>query len=100
MIKRTIPKSGEELPVIGLGTWQTFDVRDNQRAPLIGGLARFTAAGGKVIDSSRLDGGAAEVSGALRQAYASYSANDWTRGREHGIEQMTRSMQLRRTDRS
>ncbi|HEU4679721.1 MAG TPA: hypothetical protein VFS35_09395, partial [Terrimicrobiaceae bacterium] len=23
---RTIPSSGERLPVIGLGTWQTFDV--------------------------------------------------------------------------
>ena len=23
---RAIPKSGEQLPVVGLGTWQTFDV--------------------------------------------------------------------------
>src|ERR1700680_2617009 len=54
MITRPIPKSGEKLPVIGLGTWQTFDVGNDAAA-----LARLTEVlrllfdgGGKVIDSS------------------------------------------------
>ena len=33
-IMRPIPSSGEKLPVIGLGTWQTFDVDPAQSAPL------------------------------------------------------------------
>jgi diketogulonate reductase-like aldo/keto reductase len=99
MIQRRIPKSGEELPVIGLGTWQTFDVRDAEREPLIEVLARFTAAGGKVIDTSPMYGRAEEVAGGLRPAEAFVATKVWTRGREHGIEQMRRSMQLLRADR-
>ena len=36
MITRPIPSTGEAMPVIGLGTWQAFDVGDNAsaRAPL------------------------------------------------------------------
>jgi hypothetical protein len=33
MIQRTIPSSGELLPVIRLGTWQTFDVTNEQSYP-------------------------------------------------------------------
>jgi aryl-alcohol dehydrogenase-like predicted oxidoreductase len=32
MHTRAIPSSGEALPVIGLGTWQTFDVGGNAAA--------------------------------------------------------------------
>src|SRR5688572_15842726 len=48
---RRIPSSGETLPVIGLGTWQTFDVGSSpaERAPLEGVLGAFVALGGKVI---------------------------------------------------
>ena len=28
MLTRAIPSTGEKLPVIGLGTWQTFDIGD------------------------------------------------------------------------
>src|SRR3954452_16375970 len=93
MLKRAIPKSGEELPVIGLGTWQTFDVGGSERHPLIGVLERFAAAGGKVIDTSPMYGRAEEVVGALRPVDGFLATKVWTRGREHGIEQMRRSMQ-------
>ena len=52
MTKR-IPVSGEELPAIGIGTWQTFDVRGDPaaRAPLREVLKAFSEAGGRVVDS-------------------------------------------------
>ena len=54
MLKKPIPSSGEELPVIGLGTWQTFDVggTDSARKPLIEVLQTLVAEGGKLVDSS------------------------------------------------
>src|SRR2546427_4577474 len=54
MITRPIPKSGEKLPVIGLGTWQTFDVGNDAAAlsSLTEVLRLLFDGGGKVIDSS------------------------------------------------
>lgn len=56
-IMRTIPKSGQQIPVIGLGTFETFDIlpgepRDHVREV----LKRFHEAGGRVIDTSPLYG--------------------------------------------
>ena len=31
IMKRVIPISGENLPVVGLGTWQTFNIGRNQK---------------------------------------------------------------------
>jgi len=67
MISRPIPKSGEMLPVIGLGTWQTFDVA-NDRATLenLSAVLRgLFDGGGKVIDSSPMYGRAEAVVGDL-----------------------------------
>lgn len=101
MITRAIPRSDEELPVIGLGTWQTFDVVAAGQRPLVEVLERFAAGGGKVIDTSPMYGRAEEVVGALRDhAPGAFLATKvWTRGREHSIEQMRRSMRLIRTER-
>jgi diketogulonate reductase-like aldo/keto reductase len=93
-----IPKTSEPVPVIGLGTWQTFDVGDSdrERRPLIEVLRRFAAAGGKLIDSSPMYGQAEAVTGALKEHVpgAFLATKVWTRGRDHGIEQMRRSMDL------
>src|SRR5882724_6603962 len=66
MTKR-IPVSGEELPAIGLGTWQTFDVRADPgaRAPLREVLRMFSQAGGRVVDTSPMYGAAESVVGDL-----------------------------------
>src|SRR5512134_1149233 len=63
MLTRPIPSSGERLPVIGIGTWQTFDVgRDaTARAPLRDVLDAFVRAGGKVVDSSPMYGSSEEA---------------------------------------
>ncbi|MBA2269504.1 MAG: aldo/keto reductase, partial [Chthoniobacterales bacterium] len=58
MMQRAIPSSGEKLPVIGLGTWQSFDVGAgaSERAPLEEVLTAFAKRGGRVVDSSPMYG--------------------------------------------
>ena len=104
MRKRAIPRSGEEIPVIGLGTWQTFDVgpSDSERAPLAEVLRRFFDAGGRVIDSSPMYGRAESVVGDLVAAGrhpAFLATKVWTSGTEAGKAQMTDSMRRLRTER-
>src|SRR5881398_2079303 len=67
MITRPIPSSGEAMPVIGLGTWQVFDVGADVRArqPLHAVLQALVDAGGKLIDSSPMYGRAEAVTGDL-----------------------------------
>lgn len=105
MITRPIPRTGEGLPVIGLGTWQTFDVgaKVKARAPLRQVLGHLVDGGGRVIDSSPMYGRAEAVTGEL---VAEIRARDktflatkvWTTGREQGIAQMRRSAALLRAE--
>ncbi len=106
MLTRNVPSSGEPLPVVGLGTWQTFDVGpgEAERAPLIEVLRAFFAAGGRVIDSSPMYGRAEAVTGDLlamvRPAVAPFLATKvWTHGREAGEAQLRASMERMRTAR-
>ena len=106
MQTRVIPSTGERLPVIGCGTWQTFDVGDDAaaRKPLAAVLRTLFAAGGSVIDSSPMYGRAEEVTGDLlaetgAREKAFLATKVWTRGREEGRRQIERSMKLMRADR-
>jgi diketogulonate reductase-like aldo/keto reductase len=106
MNSRPIPKSGEQIPVIGLGTWQTFDVGASaeERAPLSDVLKRFFAAGARVIDSSPMYGRAEAVTGDQLAEISAIgtpflATKVWTRGKEEGIAQMERSMQRMRAKR-
>lgn len=99
MLTRTIPKSGEKLPVIGLGTWQTFDVGPSpaERKPQKEVLKRFLAAGARVIDSSPMYGRAEQVVGDLLRELGQertpfLATKVWTTGREAGVEQMRDSL--------
>jgi diketogulonate reductase-like aldo/keto reductase len=97
---RKIPRSGEELPVIGLGMWKTFDVASERgRRPLVEVLDRFSAAGGRVIDTSPMYDKAEEVVGELKSHVPQpfLATKVWTRGREEGIQQMKQSMRFLRT---
>ena len=98
-IKKKIPSSDELLPVIGMGSWQTFDVGDNAqaRAHLTQVLQAFFDGGGAVIDSSPMYGSSEQVIGDLlkkvRYKNALFAATKvWTRGKKQGIAQMQRSM--------
>lgn len=106
MEQRRIPSSGEGLPVIGVGTWRTFDVgkRPAERAPLAEVLRLLFEAGGSVIDTSPMYGAAEGVVGDLlaeagTRDRAFIATKVWTSGRAAGVEQMTRSLELLRTDR-
>ena len=99
ILTRSIPSSGETLPVIGLGTWQTFDVGSStsERTPLEDVLRRFTALGGKLVDSSPMYGRSEQVlgdlAGALRLRSALFVATKvWTSGKREGIAQMEASL--------
>jgi aryl-alcohol dehydrogenase-like predicted oxidoreductase len=106
MLTRAIPSSGEKLPVIGLGTWQAFDVdltSDNRRQ-LGDVLSLFVKLGGRVIDTSPMYGHAEEVIGQLTTALGFQdkiflATKVWTRGKENGIKSMERSMALLRAKR-
>ena len=101
MHKRPIPSTGEPLPIVGCGTWRTFDVGDDaaRRRELADVLRVLFAAGGSVIDSSPMYGSSEAVAGALlTQSHARDKAfiatKVWTDGREAGIAQMEQSMRL------
>jgi diketogulonate reductase-like aldo/keto reductase len=96
MQERRIPSSGELLPVIGMGTWRTFDVGEGDRAPLREVLRRLFDAGGRVIDSSPMYGRAEQVVGELLPPSPRpfFATKVWTSGRDEGIAQMRRSMKL------
>jgi len=99
LITRRIPSSGEELPIIGLGTSRTFEVgiRDSEREPLKAVLEAFFAAGARLIDTSPMYSTAERVLGELltpeMHARAFLATKVWTRGARAGIEQMTHSEQ-------
>jgi diketogulonate reductase-like aldo/keto reductase len=99
MLTRAIASSGERLPVIGLGTWSTFDVGGSarERDPLREVLRGFAGAGSKVIDSSPMYGRAEAVAGELLGELgisAFVATKVWTRGKERGIAEMERSIAL------
>lgn len=105
MQTRKIPASGEELPVIGLGTYQGFNVAPGsaEYCRLPGVLQALFAAGGSVIDSSPMYGRAEATTGELlatsgkrRQAFV--ASKVWTHGRAEGLQQMNNSLRLLRVD--
>ena len=64
---RAIPLTGERLPVIGLGTWITFNVAPDvtNEAPLVPVMQTFLARSGAMIDSSPMYGYSEAVIGDL-----------------------------------
>jgi len=106
MRTRPIPSSGEGLPVIGLGTWQTFDVGGDAaaRAPLAEVLQALFDAGGRVVDSSPMYGSSEAVVGELCEPLGLcgplfMASKVWTQGRENGAREMQRSIERMRAGR-
>jgi aryl-alcohol dehydrogenase-like predicted oxidoreductase len=97
--RRKIPSSGELLPVVGCGTWRTFDVGDDAQAQarLARVLQTMFDAGGSVIDSSPMYGTSEAVAGAVLTELGAHdkafvATKVWTDGRAAGIAQMEQSM--------
>lgn len=97
---RAIPSSGERIPVIGLGTWRTFNVGEDAaaRANCAEVMRRFLEGGGRMIDSSPMYGSAQSVIG---EGLARIGRTDdvfstdkvWTSARE-GADQIERTRAL------
>ncbi|WP_455197571.1 aldo/keto reductase [Kaarinaea lacus] len=99
-IRKSIPKSGELLPVIGMGSSRTFDVYDNEDLQkLLPVLQTFFDNGGALIDSSPMYGSSEKVIGDLLKQVNNkdtlFSATKvWIDGKSEGVSQMQNSMKL------
>jgi diketogulonate reductase-like aldo/keto reductase len=96
MNTRTIPRTKEAIPTVGLGTWQAFDVDAAARAPLVEVVKQFLASGGRVIDSSPMYGRAETVVGDVLAELGAIgtpflATKVWTRGKREGVAQMEQS---------
>jgi len=101
MLERSIPSTGERLPVIGLGTSNVFDVgtEARDRKPLQEVLHIQLDGGGSLLDTSPMYGRSEEVAGDLIASAQARSkmflaTKVWTRGREAGLQQIETSMRL------
>lgn len=101
MNTRLIPSNGEFIPVVGVGTWQSFDVGQNSkvREPLKEVLKILVNHGGSVIDSSPMYGRSEKVVGELTKELKIKNkifeaTKVWTSGKQEGIDQMNTSMKL------
>ena len=106
VLTKAIPGSGERLPVIGMGSWLTFDVHGDQaaRERRREVLQAFFDGGGAMIESSPMYGSSQEVIGyclaRLTNREALFSATKvWTLFQSRGVRQMEDSERLWGVDR-
>ena len=100
-ILRTIPSTGEKIPVIGLGSWLTLDCGDseNELAPRREVFRKFYEAGGRVVDSSPMYGRSEAVIGKLAADLKItdklwFATKVWTTGERSGRNQIDNSTKL------
>ena len=105
MITRPIASSGEQLPVIGLGTYIVFDVESSTEAIASSKniVDRLTAAGGSLVDTSPMYNRSEKIIGDVIAAGSDRDAlflatKVWTNGKDAGISQMQRSADLMQTE--
>jgi aryl-alcohol dehydrogenase-like predicted oxidoreductase len=104
LITRPIPHSGEQLPVVGLGTAVSFPSADErQRDALKGVVDALLAGGGKLIDTASVYGNAESNLGAILQQSGVrdrvfLATKIEQRPAKAGEEEFQRSLQRLRTD--
>jgi diketogulonate reductase-like aldo/keto reductase len=105
MKSRTIPSSGERLPVIGLGTWQVFDVESTPgEIDLRAQIADLLIdRGGSLIDTSPMYNRSEKVIGDVIARSGNrdrlfLATKVWTDGKASGERQMRKSAELMKTD--
>ena len=102
--ERPIPSTGEKLPVIGLGTWQTFDVgADKAARAQLSEVMKIFSKSGRVIDSSPMYGSSEAVAGDLiarlgLRPRLFVATKVYTSGRDQGARQMEDSFRLLRVE--
>jgi len=106
MLTRTIPSTGEPLPVVGCGTYKGFDVGPRaaayKRLPSV--VQTLLDASGSVLDSSPMYGRAEKTVGEVVdaagvRARTFLATKGWTSGRDEGLAQMEQSFALLKTPR-
>ena len=104
LILRTIPRTGEVVPAIGLGTFMTFDIVPGQpRGHVHEVVRRFWEAGGRVFDTSPLYGmsevnlgdtaAALGISGQMFVANKIWSTGDYLGDASHAERSLRLSME-------
>ena len=98
ILTRPIPSSGEALPVVGLGSWITFNVGNDivARDACAEVMRAFFGAGGRLIDSSPMYGSSQKVIGyalnKLGQPSSLFSADKvWVSSGSRGTAQIETS---------
>jgi aryl-alcohol dehydrogenase-like predicted oxidoreductase len=98
MEQRALGRGGPELPVVGMGTWQTFDVRGSEaEARAAGVVAAALGAGTRVFDSSPMYGESERVLGAAlgdRRDDAFVATKVWTSDPEEAEAQVGRALEF------
>ena len=93
---RTLGKTGLNVPVVGMGTWQTFDVRGAQaEANTRVVVDRALASGANFFDSSPMYGESERVLGNSlldRRKLAMVATKVWTASTSEGRDQISRSL--------
>ena len=105
MLTKAIPASGEQLPVIGLGTYSVFDVASSPTAIATRKdiVDKLVAAGGSLLDTSPMYNRSEKVIGDVIDAGVArkdlfLATKVWIDGREDGVRQMQRSADLMNTE--
>jgi diketogulonate reductase-like aldo/keto reductase len=106
VLTRSIPSTGEALPLVGLGTWITFNVGNDTEArdSCAEVMRAFFTAGGRLIDSSPMYGSSQEVVGyglhKLSPPPRLFSADKvWTSSGSAGLSQIEESRRYWRVPR-
>ena len=101
---RQVPTTGERIPIVGLGTWQAFDISPAEPdwADATRAVELFLRSGGRVIDSSPMYGKAEAAIGKIlgsanKLPRPLLATKVWTSGREAGRRQVEQSFRLLQT---
>ena len=105
MLRRSIPSSGESLPIIGLGTSRVFDVDPEDREELkirkkI--IEVLVNNGGSLVDTSPMYGQSEDLIGAILDNYPRrnklfLATKVWTKGKSEGKQQISESFKKMNT---
>lgn len=102
-LRRAIPATGEQLPVLGLGTWQVLDVPASgpEFDAAESAVRSFLDAGGRLIDTSpmynRSEERVGDILARVRPSPPAFLATKiWTRGQAAGRAQLAQSQRLMR----
>jgi aryl-alcohol dehydrogenase-like predicted oxidoreductase len=108
LLTKPIPSTGEQLPIIGIGTARRYDVATSEAemAPLREVIRRLPEIGGTLVDTAPSYGAAEDVLGNLigevgnrDRLFLATKVGRGREGRAQGIAEIERSKQRLRTDR-